>query len=274
MIKALLQGKPLGHPLHPLLVHFPIGLFALSLLLDGWSYVVASHATVRAAFYTMLFGEVAALLAAVPGLVDWLDIRRDHPARRVGLWHMALNVVAVVLYAANLVLRWDPPPGLTQTPIVPLVLSLLAVAILSYSGYLGGVMVYDDGIGVGRHRRRSRTPAATTRLPPPDTADGYVAVPGAAELKDGETLRVAVGETVLVVAKIDGGHYAFQEFCTHRFGPLSEGAFDGPKVMCPWHNSCFDVRTGKVLAGPAKVDLKVFDVSVADGQVRVRVGQS
>ena len=82
MIKATLQGKPLGHPLHPLLVHFPVGLWVLSLLLDLASLAAGSHAVVRAAFYTMLLGEITALLAAVPGLVDWLDIRADHPAKQ------------------------------------------------------------------------------------------------------------------------------------------------------------------------------------------------
>jgi nitrite reductase/ring-hydroxylating ferredoxin subunit len=57
---------------------------------------------------------------------------------------------------------------------------------------------------------------------------------------------------VLAVVKLDGVFYAFQEFCTHRFGPLSEGSFDGFDVQCPWHNSCFDVRTGKVTNGPAQ----------------------
>ena len=58
-------------------------------------------------------------------------------------------------------------------------------------------------------------------------------------------------------------HYA------HRYGPLSEGSFQGYNVQCPWHNSCFDVRNGKVTQGPAKVDLKTFKVETRDGKIGV-----
>src|SRR4051794_6427844 len=118
MLKAVLQGKPLGHPLHPMLVHFPIGLYVLSLVLDVASFAAADgRPFVRAAFYALLFGEITALAAAVPGFVDWADIRSDHRAKKVGAYHMALNLVMVALYGVSLLLRWgarDRPPS---TPI-------------------------------------------------------------------------------------------------------------------------------------------------------------
>jgi glycine betaine catabolism B len=90
-------------------------------------------------------------------------------------------------------------------------------------------------------------------------------------LDDRETLRVEIDGQVLAIVKLDGKFYAFQEFCAHRFGPLSEGDFEGFNVRCPWHNSCFDVRTGKVTNGPAKVDLKTFKVETHDGKICVGV---
>lgn len=51
----------------------------------------------------------------------------------------------------------------------------------------------------------------------------------------------------------------------------SEGGFEGLNAQCPWHNSCFDVRTGKVTQGPAKVDLKTFKVETRDGKICVGV---
>jgi nitrite reductase/ring-hydroxylating ferredoxin subunit len=76
-----------------------------------------------------------------------------------------------------------------------------------------------------------------------------------------------VNGTTITIARIKGRVYAFQEFCTHRYGPLSEGAFEGNEVICPWHCSKFDVRTGKVTAGPAKVDLRTFGVEERDGKI-------
>ena len=270
MVKDFLQGRPLGHPLHTMLVHFPIGLFLLSFVLDIATWIIdADPLVARCAFHTIVGGIVTALIAAVPGFADWSDIRRDHPGRKAANAHMWLNLAAVVLYAVNLYVRYDQH-GETPTPVLPLLLSLVGISLLSVSGWLGGYIIYDDGISVGRHRRRSRTPEKT--LHPKATAgEQFVAVARESELGEGETLRAEVGGYVMTIVRLDGRLYAFQEFCTHRYGPLSEGTFHNGQVVCPWHRSCFDVRTGKVTEGPAKVDLKRFDVEVRDGQIAVRV---
>jgi len=275
MLKDFLEGKPLRHPLHPMLVHFPIGLFLLSLSFDLASLVFPSVPDlVRDSFYAMLLGVITALIAAVPGFVDYTDIRSDHPAKRTATVHLTLNLIVVALYGINLGVRSsslvDP-----KIQMVPMILSFIGVALLSVSGYLGGRLVYDDGIGVGRHKRRTPTPESTLYLPATNVAnDGdlaFVPIPEAESLGERETLRVEIDGQVITIAKIDENLYAFQEFCTHRFGPLSEGAFEGFNVQCPWHNSCFDVRTGKVTQGPAKVDLKSFKVETRDGKICVGV---
>ena len=80
-----------------------------------------------------------------------------------------------------------------------------------------------------------------------------------------ENLRVEIDGTALVLLKAEGRFFAFQDFCTHRFGPLSEGSCKGYEIECPWHRSCFDMRTGKVSRGPAKEGLKTFEVDLRDG---------
>lgn len=267
MLKAFLQGKPFGHPLHPALVHFPIGLFLLSLLLDLMSYLSDSSETiVRASFYAMALGIAGALLAALAGFADWSDIRWDHPAKKTANIHMTLNLSAVGLFVINLVLR-SGQLGLSETPVLNLLLSLAGVGLILVSGYLGGTMVYDAGIGVGRHRRETRTPRQTIDVTMFERQDGWVAVCNAEDLNDGETLRVDWDGTIIVIAKQEGKVYAFQEFCTHRYGPLSEGKLYDHQVECPWHRSCFDIRTGKVLEGPAKLDLKTFSAEIRAGKI-------
>jgi len=277
MLKDFLEGKPLRHPIHPMLVHFPIGLFVLSLLLDLASLAFAdAPSLVRDSFYAMLLGVTTALIAAVPGFVDYTNIRSDHPAKRTATAHMILNLIVVALYGINLGVRSsslaDP-----RISLLPLVLSLVGIALLSVSGYLGGRLVYDDGIGVGRHKRRTPTPETTfhfsTANLPENQKSGdivFVPVPAAERLGNNETLRVEIDGQVLAIAKVDNNFYAFQEFCTHRYGPLSEGSFKDFNVQCPWHNSCFDIRTGKVTQGPAKVDLKTLRVELRDGNICVR----
>jgi uncharacterized membrane protein/nitrite reductase/ring-hydroxylating ferredoxin subunit len=275
MLKDFLEGKPLRHPLHPILVHFPIGLFILSLLLDLGSLAFPSTPhLVREAFYAMLLGIIGALIAAVPGFVDYTDIRDDHPGKRTATAHLTLNLIVVGLYGINLGVRSSTLDAL-KTPVGPLILSLLGITLLSVSGYLGGRLVYDEGISVGRHKRRTPTPESTLHLTPVENGGAtFVPVPEAEKLGDQETLRVEIDGEVIAIAKLDGSFYAFQEFCTHRFGPLSEGDFKGFDVQCPWHNSCFDVRTGKVTNGPAKVDLKTFNVERRDGKICVGVPRS
>jgi uncharacterized membrane protein/nitrite reductase/ring-hydroxylating ferredoxin subunit len=277
MLKDFLEGKPLRHPVHPMLVHFPIGLFILSLLLDLASLAFPSVPNlVRDSFYAMLVGIITALFAAVPGFVDYTDIRSDHLAKRTATAHMTLNLLVVALYGINLGVRSSMLAD-SKIPLLPLVLSLVGVALLSASGYLGGRLVYDEGISVGRHKRRTPTPEDTLHFSAAHFAQNeqsdvvFIPVPEAERLQEKETLRAEIDGQVITIAKIDNHFYGFQEFCTHRFGPLSEGSFEGFNVQCPWHNSCFDVRTGKVTNGPAKVDLKTFKVEMRDGKICVGI---
>jgi len=271
MLKDFLEGKSLRHPIHPMLVHFPIGLFLLSFLLDLASLAFPSvPSLVRDSFYAMLLGLIMALVAAVPGFVDYTDIRSDHPGKRTATAHMILNFMVVVVYGINLGVRssslLDP-----KISMGPFILSLVGVGLLSVSGYLGGHLVYDQGIAVGRHKRHLPPPRDTIHLVPPIPGADAVFVPvmAAQQLRERETLRVEIDGQVMTMAKVDNQIFAFQEFCTHRFGPLSEGKFEGFNVQCPWHNSCFDVRTGEVTNGPAKINLKTFKVEVRESKVGI-----
>lgn len=262
-VKHALQGRPVRSPLHPAFVHLPIALFPLSLLLDlgSWMCPWSDLYLTRGAFVTLVGGLATALLAAVFGLADFSSIRRDHPARAVAVQHLVLNLVALVLFAFSAAIRYPSIDGAT-TPGAALALSAAGVAILAYSGYLGGHLVYSDGIGVGRHRRDADLPPATLAVP--GHGMGMVPVGDDDMVAEGASLRLSIDGTVLTLARLGGQLYAFQEFCTHRYGPLSEGELKGCAVSCPWHQSKFDVRTGEVISGPAKLPLRTFRVEVRE----------
>jgi len=270
MLKAILQGKPFGHPLHPALVHFPIGLFVLSLVLDIALYLnITSNDLLRASMYAMGFGLAIGVLVAVTGFVDRSDIRLDHPARKTSTIHMMLNLTALGLFGINFFLRLAQSDS-AGIPLAHVLLSLVGVGIILFSGYLGGTMVYDNGIGVGRHRRYARLPRKTIDVSFLVRHDDWAPVCDENELHDGETLRVRSNGNIIAIARQEGEVYAFQEFCTHRYGPLSEGKLQGHQVICPWHRSCFDIRTGKVVEGPAKVDLKTYSAMIRGGKIYVK----
>jgi uncharacterized membrane protein len=141
-----------GHPLHPMLIVFPIGLWGFSLVADlvyfwGWGSFTWSVV----AYYTMAGGVVGALLAAVPGLVDLLSIR-DPKTRRIGLAHMTINLVVVGLYVVNLFIRGRQ----SYSSAAAIALSAAGIALLSVSGWLGGEMVYVYGVAVDGREARQR----------------------------------------------------------------------------------------------------------------------
>ena len=131
------------HPIHPMLVPVPIGLWIFSFVCD-LTFVLGSGVSLwfTLSFWTMIGGLVGALLAAIPGFIDMLSLR-GHP-KRLALTHMALNITVIVLYAVNIGTRIE----VGAVSGVPLILSIVAIVLLAVSGWLGGHMVYVHRVGV------------------------------------------------------------------------------------------------------------------------------
>lgn len=151
MLKDFFQGKWLNHPLHPALVHFPAGLWPAALVFDLLSRTAAwGNTAVQIAFYALLLGLLSALVAIPAGFADWLDIRREKPAWKIGLVHMGLNLTITLLQIINLVLRFPGYQTADSVSTPQVLLSAVAVGLLLVSGYLGGRMIYAYGINVAR----------------------------------------------------------------------------------------------------------------------------
>lgn len=131
------------HPIHPMLVPIPIGLWIFSFVCD-LTFVLGSGVGLwfTLSFWTMIGGVVGALIAAAPGVIDMLSLRGT--PKRLALTHMALNVTIIVLYAVNIGTRIEG----SAVKGAPLILSVIAIAMLAVSGWLGGHMVYVYGIAV------------------------------------------------------------------------------------------------------------------------------
>jgi nitrite reductase/ring-hydroxylating ferredoxin subunit/uncharacterized membrane protein len=271
-LKRLLQGRPFGHPLHPMLVHLPIGLWGLSFVLDVIGLVTGRDTATlaRAAFFMLIAGLLFAAVATITGFADYTDVRKDHPGRKTATLHMVLNLAAFVVFAISAGVH-HRGPGMA---VLSTIISAVGVVLVSFSGYLGGVLVYDDGVAVGRHRSvlDPQTETLTVNLAPDD---GWVDVMDAADLPEGVPLRADINGHVIVLLRPKSGEpCAFQEFCTHRCGPLSEGTVEDSQITCPWHRSRFDVHTGKPTHGPAKVDLKVYPAREEGGRIQVSLGMN
>src|SRR5574341_339138 len=87
------------------------------------------------------------------------------------------------------------------------------------------------------------------------------------DLKDGEMKACSAGETVVLLARVNGRFHATGATCPHYGAPLAEGALCGERIICPWHHASFDVRTGDLLEPPALDALPRYEVRVEDGRI-------
>jgi len=136
------------HALHPMLVAFPLGLLATSLVWDICRLATGNRMWGAIGFWTIVAGIAGGLLAAVPGFIDWLAIPTGTRARSVGVYHMVLNVVVLVLFAISLAARGTAPGGYAAASAGRMIWGWIGLAIAGVSAWLGGELVETLGISV------------------------------------------------------------------------------------------------------------------------------
>src|SRR5688500_9275343 len=135
----------LGHPIHPMLIVFPLGLLGMAVIFDVLALVFAQGYWSEVALWMIVAGIVTGLLAAPFGLVDWLAIPSGTRAKRIGALHGLGNVVVLLLFAGSAWLRWLSP----HTPAgLALILSFSGLFLALITGWLGGELVDRLGVGV------------------------------------------------------------------------------------------------------------------------------
>lgn len=252
-----------SHPIHPMLISFPIGLWITALVLDliGISRGVAT--LWAAGFYCVIAGCVGAVLAAIPGTLDWFTVvPPQSSAKRRGLLHGSINVAALLLY---IYIAYRQGTALARPDGMTMFLLVVGAMMLGISGWLGGTLVYRNQIGVD-HRYAGAGQMKERTLPGWDRP-----VCNQSELADGQMLLAIVENQRVVVGKCTQGFVAFSDGCTHRGGSLSDGVLIGCTVQCPWHGSQFDIQTGRVVAGPAEQKIDVHPIEVRNGEVYVKL---
>jgi nitrite reductase/ring-hydroxylating ferredoxin subunit len=180
---------------------------------------------------------------------------------------MAVNSTALALVAIGAIFRdWD-----TLVPTWPtILLELAALALVTWGGWLGGTLVYRNQIAVDhRYAHAGKWHEQTIEATPGQPA----AIEGATEMKPGQMRLLHCNNRRIVLARTDEGFAAFDDHCTHKGGPLSDGALICNTVQCPWHGSQFDVTTGANKAGPAEKPINTHPTELRDGKVFVTLPQ-
>jgi uncharacterized membrane protein/nitrite reductase/ring-hydroxylating ferredoxin subunit len=242
-----------GHPLHPILVSFPIALFTGALLLDLLAVCTGTGSYLQAAVYAEAGGALSAVVAAVPGVIDYIyTVPPGSSAKRRAGMHALLNSTALLLFTMILLLRLKHEIGLTAI----ICLEGAGVLLLGIAGWMGGTLVIRNQIGVD-HRYAHAGRWAEEVI---STAAAEV------ELKEVDRLRVnqmkllRVNDKRIVIARTENGLVAFEDRCTHRGASLADGVLICGTVQCPWHGSQFSAGTGEVKAGPAAENIRVYAI--------------
>jgi uncharacterized membrane protein/nitrite reductase/ring-hydroxylating ferredoxin subunit len=250
-----------GHPIHPALIPFPFAFLYGAFLFDLAGRLVERPAWWTIGAHLSFVGIIAALIAAVPGFIDYFKtVPPKSSGKRRATKHMVVMLGAVILFASAWALR-----GTVE--VVPdfsvLALEFVGVLLLTAGGWMGGVLVNRNQIGVD-HRYAESGKWKEAKI---DASDHPIVVGEADELKVNQMKLLKINGRRLVLARTETGYVVFDDRCTHRGGSLAGGVMIAGVVQCPWHGSQFDCRTGGIKAGPAEQPIETYRVTEEKGQV-------
>jgi nitrite reductase/ring-hydroxylating ferredoxin subunit/uncharacterized membrane protein len=240
-LRRFLSGTDLGHPVHPVLVQLPIGLWTSAWVLD-----LMGRGKTRVARSLVGLGVLSALPAVASGLSDWVDT--DAAEARVGVVHATANSAALACFSVSWLRRkCGHHSGVFW--------STLGTTLATAGGFLGGHLAYALGVGVDTN---------AFEVGPNE----WTAVRGKVPTEN-LVARTVEGVRVMVATN-EEGRFALADRCSHRGGPLSEGSLDGGCVTCPWHGSQFELVTGAPTRGPASIPQPVYESRVLGDKLELR----
>lgn len=248
-----------SHPLHPILVSFPIAFFTGTFIchLTGW--LANNPDLLITAYYLNIAGIAFAFLAAIPGFIDFLyTVPPKSSGKKRAAKHGIINVLMLVCFVIAFFLRGQGSKNITIA-----LFEIIGVSLMTIAGWLGGTLVYRNQIGVDiRYANAAKWQESYFNE---DTGDIEVAT--TSELKVNSMKLLHVKNKRIVLARTEDNYFAFEDRCTHRGGSLAGGSTMCNVVQCPWHGSQFDMITGEVKSGPAKKGIKTYPVKEDNGKI-------
>lgn len=247
-----------SHPIHPILVVFPIAFFTGAFVLDLTGYFGGRYTLHAIAYYLCVGGAILAALAAIPGVIDYIKVvPPNSSAKKRATAHAILNVLVLVIFVTVIVMRSDE----FESHI--LLMETAAIALMVGAGWKGATLVHRNQIGVDhRHASAGKWKEKWIRKHelPLEVAD-------ADELQANQMMLLHVAGKRIVLGRTEEGYVAFNDRCPHKGGPLADGVLMGGQVHCPWHGSQYDVRSGGCLKGPATAGIQVYQVKEQEGKI-------
>ena len=249
------------HPIHPILVAFPIAFFTGTLLFDLLARVLERDDFHLVAYYLQLAGIVGAAAATVPGIVDYLyTVPPESSAKKRATQHGLLNVTVLVLFTVAWFYRRNNPD---LSFVVLFGLEAAGFLLMMIAGWLGGTLVYRNQIGVDP-RYADAGKWKEERITNPNYP---LTVASVNDLKPNQMKLLVIEGRRIVLARTENNYVAFDDRCPHKGGSLAGGSMMCGIVQCPWHGSQFRVTDGSVTAGPAHEKINTYKVEEREGKV-------
>lgn len=254
-----------GHPLHPILVIFPVAFFTGTLVFDLLGLVYDRQSFTETGQYLEIAGLGSALVAAIPGFLDFLfRVPPESSAKKRAATHGLINVTVLLFFGGALAYRLSSE---SVSNFLLISLELVGVVLLMFAGWMGGTLIYRNQIGVDI-RYAGAGKWKEDRI---SAENGEVEIGNINELQLNQMRLIIVNEKRIVIAKTETGYAAFDDHCTHRGGSLAAGSMICDTVQCPWHGSQFDVNNGKPKAGPAKTGIGTYPLIERSGKLYLKV---
>jgi nitrite reductase/ring-hydroxylating ferredoxin subunit/uncharacterized membrane protein len=256
----------LGHSIHAAIIPFPFAFLWGAAVFDLAGRLAGRPTLWTTGAYLALAGVAMALVASVPGLIDYLVVVPPKSSgKRRATKHLIVNLSSVALFAGAWWIRGDADaiPSTLQ-----LAIELLAVVLLTIGGWLGGSLVTWNQIGIDRaYAHGGSWSEESFRAEPGEP----LVVAKADDLEPNQMKLLHVDGRRIVLARTEEGYVAFDDRCTHEGGSLADGTMICGRVQCPWHGSQFDVATGKVASGPARAKIATYQVERRRGEILLRL---
>lgn len=251
-----------GHPIHPMLIPFPVAFFTGTLIFDILALLYDNPNFWSIGQHLGIAGIIGSLLAAIPGLIDYFStVPPNSSAKKRATQHGLTNITMLIIFSIAAIYRRDSD----AVPAVAVALESAGFILMIVAGWMGATLVYRNQIGVDPRYAN----AGKWKEMKVDYSSEPIYVADTDELEVDQMKLIHIGERRIVLAKTENGYVAFNDRCSHKGGSLAGGSMMCGTVQCPWHGSQFDVNNGTVKAGPADKKIEVYSTAELHGKVYI-----
>lgn len=148
MLKQLLEGRIFGHPVHPMLVHFPTALFSAGFLFDVGGLLLADSSLFSASFYSIVLGLLVGVPAALAGFIDYTRLGGRPEIFRKASWHAGLQFMVLMAFGIIAGFKFQSYPDVAAPGILLMISMGVALAAMLIGNYLGGELVFTHKVGI------------------------------------------------------------------------------------------------------------------------------